>query len=150
MLGFHALAAAPLASLAIVQYSIPTQRISVAVQEYASYPEVGLQLTETAADVTTGNRFAGQSGQSLLFAQNTNGSPRAVQFTYTRRGETLMQTAINVPAGKTWVFGPFVRELFDHPLADAAGGDLYVNAAHAGVLLSAVKLPGLSPPSGVR
>ena len=121
-----------------------TSRVAVTVQTYASLPEVGLQLGESAADTSLGNRFADSNGQRIFVARNSDVGSQTVQFTYTRRGQTVTQDTVTILAGKTKVFGPFPSEMGDHPSADEAPGDVYVTASHVGVLLSVVDIPGLT------
>lgn len=118
-----------------------TARVAVTVQSYSSFPEAGLQLGETAADASNGNRFDSVGLDCILIAHNSGASSRTVQYSYIRRGQTVTQTAVTILAGKTHVFGPFASEFLDHVSADEAPGNVYVTASHAEVLLSVVKLP---------
>lgn len=123
---------------------MPTARVSIAVQSYAGLPEVGVELTEAAADLANGNRFTNLGGDVVFIARSTSGGGQTLQFTYTRRGQTVAQTAVNIAAAKTMVFGPFASEFGEHPSGDAASGDVYVTSSSAAILVSCVKLPGLS------
>ncbi len=121
-----------------------TARVSLTVQSYAGFPELGLQLAEAAGDVANGNRFANVGGDVILVARNSDASTRTAQFSYHRRGQAVTQTAVNILAGKTNVFGPFSAEFGDHPAVDAADGDVYVSVSNALVLVSAMRMPGVS------
>lgn len=121
-----------------------TARVALTVQSYSGLPEVGLMLTEAAADASNGNRFSNYPGDAVLIARNSGGSTYTVQFSYLRRGQTVTQTAVNLTTLKSYMFGPFNAEFGDHLAADAADGDVYVTASNAAVLLSAVRVPGVT------
>lgn len=118
-----------------------TARVAVSVQSYSGLPEAGLNLGETAADASNGNRFDNVGLDCILVARNSGASTRTVQFSYLRRGQTVSQSTVSILAGDTHVFGPFPAEFLDHDSSDAAPGNVYVTASHAEVLLSVVKLP---------
>lgn len=118
-----------------------TARVAVTVQSYSSFPELGINTSETAADASNGNRFDDVGHDTLLIARNSGASSRTVQFSYLRRGQTVSQAPVTILAGDTHVFGPFPPEFSDHLEADEAPGNVYVTASHAEVLLSAIKLP---------
>ncbi len=120
-----------------------TARIAVSVQTYAGLPEAGIELTEAAADASNGNRMANPQGNRIFIAHNSGASTRTITHSYLRRGQTVTQTAINLLAGKTMIFGPYPSEMGEHASADGATGDVYITAAHAEVLVSALELPGL-------
>jgi hypothetical protein len=109
-------------------------RTSLAISEQAGFPEAGTELTFAAADTANGNRFVASGGE-VVFARNVGLSSRTVMFSYHRRGQLITQTAVSIAAGKTMMFGPFVREMLDHDPADA--GQVYVTASHVDVELAA-------------
>lgn len=149
MLGLYPLASAPLGGLATLA-AMSTARVALVVQNYSAEPERGLQLLEASADTSDFNRWFNSDGQGIMFAKNTDVSTRIVQFEYVRRTSEIIQVAINVLAGKTDVFGPFAQEMLNHAVADDAHGEIYVDSNSNLVLLSAVRLPGLTPPQGGR
>ncbi|MEU3452179.1 hypothetical protein ABZ671_00850 [Micromonospora sp. NPDC006766] len=91
---------------------------------------------EAAADVANGN-FIPNDGKTLLIARNGNSgsTARTVSIVVTGAidGFTAAPRTVSIPAGETWVLGPY--EVVNY------SGTLQLNGDHAELKFQAVRLP---------
>lgn len=87
----------------------------------------------TAGDATNFNSFA-NSGSTLLIAKNTGATPRSADLVTPKTVSGLAvadRTVGPVPAGETWVFGPYD--------VDTYGSVLTVKPEHAELTFWAIE-----------
>lgn len=98
----------------------------------ASKPKGTLLAAENDGDATNHHTLA-NSGKTKLYVRNSGAGARVVTIAITKQVQGQAVTAItkSVPAGETWVFGPF-------PVSDF-GALVNVDVAHAELKLRGVE-----------
>lgn len=89
---------------------------------------------ETAGDAVNGH-YVVNSGATKLLIRNSNGAAtaRTVTFLFSRTvdGQGVTDLAVSIPAGETWVFGPFDRNDY--------GSQLNIDVDNAELMLRAIE-----------
>lgn len=102
----------------------------------------GVAPGNTAANATDFNMFDAGSNVVLL-ARNSGASARTVTITTPATVSGLAVADIgpvSIPAGEERIFGPFPANIWAQP-SGADTGKVYVDANHAEVLLSPLRVP---------
>lgn len=104
-----------------------------------SYPNAGVAVTMTAADVANKNDFI-MGGNDLLIALNTHAADPAtvtISSVQDAQGRTKDITADSIAAGAMHVYGPFrEREGWEQ-----SGGVLHLEASAADIKFGVIALP---------
>lgn len=91
-------------------------------------------LDEANGDAVEGH-YVVNSGKTKLLVRNANGAAtaRTVTFLFARTvdGQGVTSRVVSIPAGETWVFGPFDRNDY--------GSQLNFNVEHADIKLRAIE-----------
>lgn len=95
--------------------------------------KAGIALATEVDGDTTNHHYYNNSGKTLLLVRNANvaGMDVTVDVTGTVDGQAATDRVVEVPAGATWVFGPYDVQNY--------GSQVNVNVEHADVKLRCIE-----------
>ncbi len=98
------------------------------------------ELVETAGDAVNFHEYP-MSGNDLVICRNSGASPHTltVQGSATTQGRAVDDVKA-VPAGETWIFGPYTHEGWAQDGETIVGAVLQLDPDHAELFLSVVRL----------
>lgn len=95
----------------------------------------GAKLNNETTGVPADGHYVVNSGKTKLLVRNSNGAStaRTVTFLFSRTvdGQGVEDLAVAIPAGETWVFGPFDRNDY--------GSQLNIDVDNAELMLRAIE-----------
>lgn len=100
-----------------------------------------VQLVETAGDPVNFHEYT-LTGNDLVIVRNSGASPHTVtiQGSADAQGRAVDDVKA-VPAGETWVFGPYKHEGWIQDGETIVGGVVQIDPDHAELFVSVVRLP---------